>query len=639
MKNAVRRIFLRTTLKVELIIYLVPVPVLVYFVLYAFRYAGAHPLPFLGTVLAASTVALGSGALLRWLWLRPMTTAMAAAAAGTAGAALLARGARAAHLLPAREGLSVFLRWLISPALFITLPFALAGAMSPVEAISNTVFTGITGLVSIPLVFHICEGETARFFMAAREAGGELPPSPLRIGITLRLVTTLLLVIAYPAGLFLYVIILSNIGYLDLHTIPVGFGLLIFCSILLSVVTALLFSRSVGASLRAVNASLEAAARGDLTARLAPRGRDEIGELTGHFNSVTAALGASVRSVRDSARSLARWVSDISSASRALAEASAGQQSSAESVRVTTESFSATLQSMTQRITSHERTVAQSASAVEQLSVGVVAVARSAGAVRETVGEHVAAMEQGRAKIRSSIDQTLGMNQSLASVSSAVRGIDERFRRIAETLAILQDISGQTNILAMNAAIEAAHAGSAGRGFAIVAAEVRGLAERSTQFVKEIGSLMSDIGRGIGQAVQAAQAGERISADGRRAAEEAGRAVEAIAESMKRIGSLVGEIDRTTGEQAAAASNAQSGMDRLREFSRALSQEVEGQAEASRKIAVAVTGIGDGTLRNTSASRELAELGAALRAKSEELATAVARFKIGDEGGTGGGSP
>ncbi len=627
MRNPLKLLFLRTTLKVELIIYTIPVPVLAYFVMFAFHYAKANPLPFMSSVAAASSFAIVTGCVIRWLLLRPMKTLSRPGALNDMK--LVRKAARAALVFPPLESMSVFLRWLIAPGIFITLPFAVLGKMSFIEAVSTTLFTGITGLVSIPLVFYICESETSLFLDFLRRQGiTEEFKNPVRIGITARLVTTLLLVISYPTGLFLYLIYLSNIAYLDLRTVPAGFGLLVFCTVVLSVTVAVLFSRSVGLALRDISKSLAGVSQGDLTQELAVRDGDEMGDLARHYTTVISALGGSVQSVRDSAERLSQWVKDIFSASGALAEASAGQQTNTQSVLTTMEQFSASLQAMTGRVSAHAQTVSESASAVEELSAGVASIARGAGAVRDTVGENVASIGKGREKIQSSIDETMRMNESMGRVSTTIRDIGGRFQQIEETLSLISDLASQTNVLAMNAAIEAAHAGDAGRGFAIVATEVRRLAERSAEFVNEIGTVIKNIGGQVEEAVRIAESGEEISRAGRGAAEDAQQAIEEIVKSSERIDSMVAEISRTTGEQAQAAAHALSGIDALREFSSSVSAEIQSQAAAARQIMESIKAIGDGTQKNTRASSGLSELASALQSKSEELTVTVSRFKL-----------
>ncbi len=631
MRSPLERLFLRTTLKVETIIYTVPVPVLVYFSFFAFKYS-KYPLLFLEMVGCSIALALSSGSLIRWLQLRPM--ARLASDAVMADRKARARAARAAYTLPAVESISVFLRWFLAPGIFVVLPFGLGGKIPTAEAIATGVFTGITGLVCIPLVYHICESETVRFFELLRSRGySEIHKSPIHVGITARLVATLLLVISYPAGLFLQLIVLSNVGDIDLSKIPIGFGLLIFCSVLLSVVTAVLFSRSVATSLRGLNRNLEGVSKGDLTQDIAVRDGDEVGELSLHYNTVIEALGASVKSVRESAEHLSAWVADISSASGALAKASAEQQSHTQSVQATVEQFTTSLQAMMGRITGHAQTVAESAASVEELSAGVSSIARGAEAVRDTVSENVASISRSKSRIQSSINETMRMNESLGRIAGGVREISGRFQQIEETLVILQEIAGQTNTLAMNAAIEAAHAGDAGRGFAIVASEIRRLAERSSQFVKEIGTSMTDIGQHVEEAMRTAEAGEEISRAGRGAAEDAQKAVDAIMRSIERIDKTVDEISRTSGEQGQAATHALTSINALREFSKTVNTEVEAQAVSAIQISQAIKAIGDATTANSRSSQDLSELASALKAKSEELAVTVSRFRLRDGNG------
>lgn len=620
-----KRLFLRTTLMVESIIYLVPVPVLVYFTMFAFSWARAATGLFFMATAVAIAAALISGGFIRWLRMRPML----AMTKKTADPVQAERAVRAAYSLPVVESISVFLRWLLAPGLFITIPFLLSGKQSILEAISTTVFTGITGIVCVPLVFHICEAEYTRFLAYLKKSGFRTDAKAgLRIGITARLVTTLLLVVAYPAGLFLYLIVLSNIGVLDLKKIPVGFALIIFCSALLSVLVAVLFSRSVGSTLRGMAKNMEGVAAGDLTVDLAVRDGDEIGELARHYGFVIDQLGGSVQSVRASATALARWVDDISAASGALAEASHQQQTDTQSVLATVEQFSTSLQAMIGRVASHAQTVAESAAAVEELSAGVSSVAKGASAVQQTVRENVTSISASRERIQSSIDGTLRTNETLGGISAAVREIGARFQQIEETLSSLQEIAGQTNTLAMNAAIEAAHAGDAGRGFAIVAAEVRRLAERSSGFVKEIDAIMREVGRRIDEAVRTAEVGEQTSREGRAAAEEAQAAVEGITHSIERIDSMVTDITRTTEEQAQAATHALAGINALRTFSTAVNDEVQAEALSAAQITESMESVGENARKNADASGRLRELAAALRSKSQELSVMVSRFKV-----------
>jgi methyl-accepting chemotaxis protein len=611
--------------------------VLIYFVVFSFPYVRKDPQLFAVTVAAAIILALAAAAVTHRSLLKPMIVSYREDFGFEP--VRLRRAAMAAHTLPVAESIAIFLRWLLPIGLCITLPFALLGKLTWIEIVSNTVFSFATGMVSIPLVYLVCEEETIRFFDYLRQKGIKIAfRNPVPIGITTKLVMTLLLVVSYPAGLILYLIYLSIIGYLDLGSIPVGFGLLVFCSALMSVLVALLFSRSFGSTLRGLNRNLEGVSKGDLTRDVSVRDGDEIGELTRHYNSVIDALGASVRAVRDSAQNLRLWVDDISSASKSLARESATQESTTRSVLSTVEQFSASLIAMSGRTSNHAQIVSESAAAVEELSAGVASIARGAAAVKSTVSENVASIGKGKARIQSSIDESLRMNESLSRISSTVREIGSRFQQIEEALLSVQDIAGQTNTLAMNAAIEAAHAGEAGKGFGIVASEVRRLAERTTEFVQGINAVMEDIRRQVEEANGIAESGEEISRAGRSAAEDAQVAVEGIMKSIERIDDMVSEISRTTGEQAKAASEAIASIDALREFTRSVDKELEVQSSSALAITEDIKEIGLAAGKNTKASQDLSELAGELRSKSEELAVTVSRFRLrGGEGDGGNG--
>jgi twitching motility protein PilJ len=265
---------------------------------------------------------------------------------------------------------------------------------------------------------------------------------------------------------------------------------------------------------------VEGAARGDLTVQ-AEVTADVLGAVADSFNLTIQNLREIVQQVKRAAQEVTRGSTDSESFARSLSSDALRQ---AEELAVTLNS----VQVMTDSI----QRVAEAAREAEE-------VARSASATALKGGEAVERTVAGILQIR----------ETVAESTRKVKRLAESSQEISKIVAVISTIASRTNLLALNASIEAARAGEAGRGFAIVADEVRQLADRSAKALKDIEAIVLQIQSETGSVMTAMEEGTQQVIDGTKRAEQAKRALEDIIQVSNRIDALVRSITADTVEQ------------------------------------------------------------------------------------------
>lgn len=265
---------------------------------------------------------------------------------------------------------------------------------------------------------------------------------------------------------------------------------------------------------------VEGAARGDLTVT-AEVTADVLGAVADSFNLTIQNLREIVVQVKQAARQVSKGATDSATFAKDVAGDALRQA----------EELAATLNSV-QVLTDAIQRVADSAREAEE-------VARSAAAVATKGGEAVQMTVAGILKIR----------ETVAETTREVKRLAESSQEISKIVAIISTIASRTNLLALNASIEAARAGEAGRGFAIVADEVRQLADRSAKSLKEIEQIVMQIQSQTNSVMMAMEEGNQQVIDGTRLAEQAKRSLDDIIQVTNRIDVLVRSITADTVEQ------------------------------------------------------------------------------------------
>ncbi|MDD5775348.1 MAG: HAMP domain-containing methyl-accepting chemotaxis protein, partial [Candidatus Omnitrophica bacterium] len=276
------------------------------------------------------------------------------------------------------------------------------------------------------------------------------------------------------------------------------------------------------------NYAKEISDTGDLTREVTVRSGDEIGVLAQAFNQMIS--------------NLREIVSEAGRASSRVNDLAQRLSSSTEELSASTEEISAALQQINAGITEQTEKTSATSEIMGTMVETVRMVYESARLGEEvTVKTHVL-VEQGTGNSKRAVEKIAKINDAANDVKKLVVALGERSEKIGKILGVITEIAVQTNLLSLNAAIEAARAGDAGKGFAVVAAEVRKLAENSSKSAEEITRLIREIQKETTQAVASVQVatqevseGNLIIEDVRMALDEILRAADNSANQVKQI--------------------------------------------------------------------------------------------------------
>lgn len=352
-----------------------------------------------------------------------------------------------------------------------------------------------------------------------------------------------------------------------------GILLLTLLAAIIAAVFSKFFVKAITAAIRRVSDRAEKVAAGDLTQKVETETDDEVGHLAGTFNEMTDNLSGMIKKINEASMRLASASTQLSATSEQISKGAADQDSQVSRVAAAMEEMSASIQ----EVAGHSAEAARS-------SEEAAGIARNGGGV-----------------MRNAVDKIEKISRSTNETATMVDALGRSSNRIGEIIAVINDIADQTNLLALNAAIEAARAGEQGRGFAVVADEVRKLSERTTKATKEIAEMIKTIQHDTSLAMEAMAEGGTEVNEGLGLVQDAEAALGVIVNRVGQVSEMVRRIAAASGEQGKASED--------------VTQNVENIAGVIRQNASAVH-------ESTAAAQELARLAGTM----QEL---VSKFNVG----------
>jgi len=291
---------------------------------------------------------------------------------------------------------------------------------------------------------------------------------------------------------------------------------------LMTILLAWLLTRSIVTPLNRALQAAQTIADGNLSKTIEADGQDEPGRLLGALSIMQANLRKTIEQIAGSATQLGAAAEELSAVTQ---DASRGLQQ-------------------------QNNEIEQAATAVNEMTAAVEEVARNAVSTSEASNQSTQAAREGRNRVVETVDAIQTMTHDVHTTSLMIEGLAAQGRDIGKVLDVIRAIAEQTNLLALNAAIEAARAGEAGRGFAVVADEVRALAHRTAQSTQEIEKMVAGIQNGTGEAVASMQQSNQRTQSTLEMARAAGVALEQITQSIHLINERNLVIASASEEQA-----------------------------------------------------------------------------------------
>jgi methyl-accepting chemotaxis protein len=340
------------------------------------------------------------------------------------------------------------------------------------------------------------------------------------------------------------------------HTMLMIYGLLVVFGVVGVLGMSLVTIRHITDKLHLAGVSVEAIAAGDLTRPVPSAGSDEIGVMLGKLSIMQVNLRELIGAVRGNVDSLNRAASELAASSSSSARASESQSEAASSM----------------------------AASVEELSVSIDQVEEHARDARGITQHSGAQSEEGGRIIHQTADEMRNIAEAVNSTAGTIRQLEDFSGQISSIVNVIKDIADQTNLLALNAAIEAARAGEQGRGFAVVADEVRKLAERTAKSTQEITGMIGKIQQGTQRAAQEMESGVQRVNEGVNLAHKAGDSVISIRTSSEQVTHAVDDINLALKEQAVAAREIAQKVERIAQSAEQNSAAVNQTAASARQL-------------------------------------------------------
>lgn len=386
----------------------------------------------------------------------------------------------------------------------------------------------------------------------------------------------------------------------DSNPILITTFLIVGIFILIGVIISYLIVNSITKPLNQLVEATEKVSEGDLTQRFFVSRNHEISMLGESFNKMVSALRDVIKHVDEKAELLAASSEEL--------------MASSEQNNMATEQIANSIQEVAAGTERQTTMVKETNAIIREMSLGMERVREHSGTVANESLEAANIVSNGNEAIQLSTNQMENIQGTIHNLGNVIQTLGERSKEINQIIDVISNIASQTNLLALNAAIEAARAGEHGKGFAVVADEVRKLAEQSSKSTENIRQLISSIQTDTNHAVSSMDKGKTEFAKGMDLVKSAG-------EAFRQIDQFVSQVNVEFQEVSASVKEAAAGAEHVVE----IATEIE---EITSKATGETQDVSAATEEQLASMQEIAASAATLAEMAEELQDSVKKFKI-----------
>ena len=417
-----------------------------------------------------------------------------------------------------------------------------------------------------------------------------------------------------------------------------GFTLLINAAMALSAFMMVWMSRKeTNYQLSSLKERVDQFASGntDLSRRVILINMDRIGEVTYSFNAVLETLEKSFREFQRIAGKMKAVSQTVSASSRGLASSSERQVEGIRDISAKMKRFAAGMETVSSDMEKQAATTDDVANRSAQILDSLQGVTGAASIIHDSIRGNLDATRDGIASVRDSIETFSAVSDGMKRIGEKIKAAEANAMSMDSILTSIDDIVQQTNLLSMNAAIEAAHAGEWGRGFAVVAGEIRKLAENSSKSVREIAGNLGSIAKGIKETAALTESILKES----RTADDTGRkseeALERILAEMESNTNQVSKISEVVGSQGKIMEDFSSPIKKLGGSAADIRRIMEEQKTDTKGIESSLASLESTCAENTASSMRLGGLALELQDLGGKLEDFLQKFTISDNPATG----
>ncbi|MBS8266489.1 methyl-accepting chemotaxis protein [Mesobacillus boroniphilus] len=360
-------------------------------------------------------------------------------------------------------------------------------------------------------------------------------------------------------------------------------------------------SRVISKPVQLVSQAAKQLADGNLVIdKINVKNNDEIGQLATDFNEM--------------ATNLRNLILQVSSTSEQVAASAEEMMASTEQTNSATHQVATAIQEVAGGAELQSKNTEESAKAVGEMSGGIQRAAETTSNVAESAAETAKQAQVGQESLEKVIEKMKSINDTTSETNGVIKDLDRKSAEIGKIIEVITGIADQTNLLALNAAIEAARAGEHGKGFAVVADEVRKLAELSRQSASQISGLIEVIQKETHQVVEMMNKGTVEISEGSLLVEETGRTFEEILKSIENVSEEIQEVSAISEEMSASVQQVNASIEEVTKIAR-------GSVASTAEIASA-------TEEQLASMEEVASSSASLANLAENLREMVTKFKV-----------